>query len=74
VSPGGPKRMMFKGDHREIVREHDNWVEFAKGRVQQCSRLKWPRISKTENLCKYREIIQFHKTTEFINQKNKYND
>lgn len=35
VSPGGPRRMMFKGDHREIGRECDSWVKIATGRVQQ---------------------------------------
>lgn len=35
VSPGGPRRMMFKGDHQEIGRERDSWVKIATGRVQQ---------------------------------------
>jgi len=65
--------MMFK-DHKEIGSEHDTWVKIAKGRVQHWSSLKWSRISKIEHFCKHREIIQFHKNAEFINQNNKYND
>lgn len=65
--------MMFKGDHREIGREHDSWVEINKGRAT-VNQVKMAQDQQTANFCKHREMIQFHKNTEFINQNNKYND